>query len=386
MSGNNLELAVDRYRNTIRGNVQAVQMFDSIAPLLVSMLPASRLGDYHLLVSEGMYSLIYSIEAINKWILYGRTKYQDVLHPSSLAGSTSAATLHYLRLFLTVIAKIQIVLEIFAHQFGDRARLNMILLIEVAKAVARAFALRIVNSMASNSSNQDAPPVLLPNGGQYEIDVPASALLGNNNNNNNNNSQNQAGNNPENSQGNQQNQVKKFVGRRSGKVYSFDSSIDKYEASRSRSSNDARSNTSNTAQLSLTDHEQTRQLYLAGETLHIIRPVVYVLLLEESFTNGSKSWGPWIMSLAIDIASQACTSTSTALLGVSDQAKVEIARRRSSFMFYMMRNPVFEIIIQYINENIITTGENAGAFSNIITFIINTLRHYHKIHFYVSSS
>eukprot|EP00485_Elphidium_margaritaceum_P012323 CAMPEP_0202693702 /NCGR_PEP_ID=MMETSP1385-20130828/7746_1 /ASSEMBLY_ACC=CAM_ASM_000861 /TAXON_ID=933848 /ORGANISM="Elphidium margaritaceum" /LENGTH=366 /DNA_ID=CAMNT_0049349419 /DNA_START=1 /DNA_END=1098 /DNA_ORIENTATION=+ len=91
-----------------------------------------------------------------------------------------------------------------------------------------------------------------------------------------------------------------------------------------------------------------------AEILHIIRPVVYVasLLKYAAFGghgNGTTQWYPFIISLLMDIYSQMAHFTTNIL---SERQKVELARRRKYWLFYILRPPFFtEYIESYLKSS-----------------------------------
>lgn len=88
------------------------------------------------------------------------------------------------------------------------------------------------------------------------------------------------------------------------------------------------------------------RLFVTGELLSIMRPLVYVLLIRK---YGIKSWTPWLLSLAMDligtsILSQATNSSSGGgekLYKVSTSEKDEMKRRKLIWALYIMRDPFF---------------------------------------------
>lgn len=50
------------------------------------------------------------------------------------------------------------------------------------------------------------------------------------------------------------------------------------------------------------------RLYLIGEVIHILRPVIYVLFIRKF---GIKSWTPWLVSLAVELTGITLVSHAT---------------------------------------------------------------------------
>ncbi|CDP04276.1 unnamed protein product [Coffea canephora] len=87
-------------------------------------------------------------------------------------------------------------------------------------------------------------------------------------------------------------------------------------------------------------------LFLMGEVMFIVRPLVYVLLIRK---NGTQSWFPWFTSLAIDLIANGVLSYVTALrtirkdplFDLSNQERDELRRRKLMWALYLMRDPFF---------------------------------------------
>lgn len=75
---------------------------------------------------------------------------------------------------------------------------------------------------------------------------------------------------------------------------------------------------------------------LAGELLHIVRPVIYALSLARL---GSRSWRPWLLAMFTDLASLWCSTRAREL---SEGQCEEINRRRGQIVVYLARSPLFE--------------------------------------------
>ncbi|CAI8610507.1 unnamed protein product [Vicia faba] len=87
-------------------------------------------------------------------------------------------------------------------------------------------------------------------------------------------------------------------------------------------------------------------LFLIGEVLFIIRPLIYVLFIRK---YGIRSWTPWFLSLAIDTISNCILSLITTtvagenqkVIHISAPEKDEVKRRKLLFVLYLMRDPFF---------------------------------------------
>ncbi|XP_074564291.1 LOW QUALITY PROTEIN: peroxisome biogenesis protein 16 [Curcuma longa] len=88
------------------------------------------------------------------------------------------------------------------------------------------------------------------------------------------------------------------------------------------------------------------QLFLSGEVLFILRPLIYVLFIRRC---GIQSWKPWLISLAIDLAGMSFLSFATNsqprngdnYYHLSSSEKDEMKRRKLVWALYIMRDPFF---------------------------------------------
>ncbi|ONK79882.1 uncharacterized protein A4U43_C01F11370 [Asparagus officinalis] len=88
------------------------------------------------------------------------------------------------------------------------------------------------------------------------------------------------------------------------------------------------------------------RLFLMGEVLCIVRPLLYVLLIKKF---GTRSWTPWLLSLAVDLTGMSILSHATnpshvgedGFYKVSSAEKDELKRRKLLWALYVMRDPFF---------------------------------------------
>jgi len=74
-----------------------------------------------------------------------------------------------------------------------------------------------------------------------------------------------------------------------------------------------------------------------GEVLWTLRPLLYLAAL---YRYGTRSWTPWLLSLATDALSRRLTLPSRGRLTKSEEA--ETSRRLLLWAFYLLRSPFFE--------------------------------------------
>lgn len=85
-------------------------------------------------------------------------------------------------------------------------------------------------------------------------------------------------------------------------------------------------------------------LFLTGEVMFILRPLIYVLLIRK---YGSRSWFPWVTSLVVELCGNGITSFITTSKNsnkdfqLSDPEKHELKRRKLLWALYLMRDPFF---------------------------------------------
>ncbi|GAB4844414.1 hypothetical protein Ancab_037778 [Ancistrocladus abbreviatus] len=88
-------------------------------------------------------------------------------------------------------------------------------------------------------------------------------------------------------------------------------------------------------------------LFLTGEMLFILRPLIYVLFIRK---YGVRSWIPWLVSLAVDFIGMGALSRATKSqqggkearqILLSPSEKDELKRRKVLWALYLMRDPFF---------------------------------------------
>ncbi|XP_008776683.1 peroxisome biogenesis protein 16 [Phoenix dactylifera] len=87
-------------------------------------------------------------------------------------------------------------------------------------------------------------------------------------------------------------------------------------------------------------------LFVTGEALFILRPLIYVLFIRK---YGIRSWTPWLISLAVDLTGMGVFSYATSqgsrsgdkFYQLSSSEKDELKRRKLIWALYIMRDPFF---------------------------------------------
>ncbi|KAM7260877.1 hypothetical protein ACFE04_026352 [Oxalis oulophora] len=79
-------------------------------------------------------------------------------------------------------------------------------------------------------------------------------------------------------------------------------------------------------------------LFLSGEVLFILRPLIYVLMIRK---YGVRSWIPWLLSLSVDVFGMGFHSIARKQFHLSSSEKDELKRRKLLWALYLMRDPFF---------------------------------------------
>ncbi|KAF9208459.1 Peroxisomal membrane protein pex16 [Haplosporangium sp. Z 27] len=125
-----------------------------------------------------------------------------------------------------------------------------------------------------------------------------------------------------------------------------------------------------------------------GETLFILRPVIYVLAMRK---YGQKSWYPWFLSLAIELVSR--SSIKHYLSGRGGRGgsgtpleKDELKRRLWLLLYYVLRSPFYT---QYTKERLDNFCESASK-KPLISLVGGIVKDYQplweSVYFYTAGS
>ncbi len=117
---------------------------------------------------------------------------------------------------------------------------------------------------------------------------------------------------------------------------------------------------------------------VAGELLHIARPVIYALSLARL---GSRSWRPWLLAMFTDLASLWCSTRAAEL---PESQCEDINRRRGQLVVYLARSPLFESFRPAIQVLIYKLSQwpLIGSVAGGLEYLVSL----QKWHFYTSDS
>lgn len=142
---------------------------------------------------------------------------------------------------------------------------------------------------------------------------------------------------------------------------------------------------------------------MAGEVVHILRPLVYSYSCNLS---GERSWRPWLSSLGMDAVGYACTSRAgggkvALLLPIGNDPRysevpvlpfldgnqvAELKRRKMQWFLYLMRSPAFELLAEPVSRSAAGVFEGVPLLGNLAGYALNMLLYIQRHHFYTSAS
>ncbi|KAK7083727.1 Peroxisomal membrane protein pex16 [Halocaridina rubra] len=119
--------------------------------------------------------------------------------------------------------------------------------------------------------------------------------------------------------------------------------------------------------------------YITAEALHILRPLSH---LSTMYLFGEQSWAPWLLSLGMDITSLKLYNEST----ITNAEKVELARRRVSILYYLVRTPAFHAVThKRIKYFLTAVGNKVPLAGSICQPLLEYIPEWQKIYAYTWS-
>jgi len=115
---------------------------------------------------------------------------------------------------------------------------------------------------------------------------------------------------------------------------------------------------------------------LAGEILHLIRPLVYLLA---ALRFGRNSWKPFLMSLGVDLLSRRASGS-----GRTAEEKQEASKRLWALLLYLLRPPFCNKVLIRVLHAI--CGKVMPCLPQIPNAIVGILESYSNSYFYISGT
>lgn len=121
---------------------------------------------------------------------------------------------------------------------------------------------------------------------------------------------------------------------------------------------------------------------LTGEAVYIAKPLIHLLAM---YYFGEKKWKPWIISLAMDLASLQMLKPTKKTL--SKRQKMELTKRQISLLLYLLRSPFYE---KHTRENLlkslIVTSDHIPLVGIILRPLAEYIPRWQDIYFYMWST
>lgn len=315
---------MEAYKRWVRRNKEYVHSLESLANGLTWLLP-ERFSESEI-VPEAVTSILGIVTAVNEHIIETTPTTQSQMHTRPLEPSSFPYSL-----FLTLMKDVETLVEVVAqHFYGDDNKWNFIAVTEATKVLARLALLR-------NSGYK-----MLLHGGETANDE---------------NSTNDA--NQQDMRGRllQQGQNGHFTpqGRALSAMSRFGENarmlsdptwfrrVEHHQRAVMDLPETEIKRPTHTLSSFLSEKGISGSLFLIGEVMFILRPLVYVLLIRK---YGVKSWLPWFVSLSADIIGMSSSMMSSTCqkdrqVPLSDSEKDELRRRKLLLALYLMRDPCF---------------------------------------------
>ncbi|EGC36969.1 hypothetical protein DICPUDRAFT_77414 [Dictyostelium purpureum] len=344
---------------------------------LITFLPG-RYGDSELF-TEGIYSGMNIFQS-----------YLDYLSSNIMMSNNHAKTSegHYLPppyylstlKWITTIRNLELFLEIFATKKSSTGKKIVIFLIEFIKAILRVHLLHKTNgNMLVHHSfyvpSKDVAEIFKRNRKPNHTKHSAfSVSNSNNNSNNNNNSEFRTG------------KRKTLSDQIMEQKRLEKQELDERNVLDQQQREDQQLEESTLIRLLPPSPPKDYNTKVVGELLYIFRPVIYWFLY---CIFGKRSWKPWIVSFSLEFLSKSFSEYGlyTHKIPLTNLEQKELARRRTFFLFYLIRSPFYE---KFIGDGFVLKLFNLfkkiPIFKTLVDILFNYLSVYRTRYFYTSAS
>ncbi|TMW63002.1 hypothetical protein Poli38472_005620 [Pythium oligandrum] len=131
---------------------------------------------------------------------------------------------------------------------------------------------------------------------------------------------------------------------------------------------------------------------LAGEILHVFRPLVYAVLRQRRDEN---SWLPALVALAIEVSGLVLSSTSLensklvtpTTLPQNKKAQEELSARKMQLLLYLLRDPAYVNLTKPVATTVCGVTDYVPVLGKVFRLVsIGLMDYYARFHFYTSAS
>mmetsp|Transcript_9772 Transcript_9772/g.19186 ORF Transcript_9772/g.19186 Transcript_9772/m.19186 type:complete len:415 (-) Transcript_9772:252-1496(-) len=402
-----------QYKEMVRAHPEQVKRMEEIGRLVTMLVPTTRFGKYSEVFQESTYAGLSLVSLYHSRIIHQVRQTEQ-----------GSALVRVIKIVLTLLGQTEIVIEMLTRILrGDGARQRIVLLIEWIKAIGR-----LILFMLSKRAS------VLVNGGQLQP-LPAGSTKGSVNN----ASITEITDGVEESSSQKEEDADaastksttpedkveatpitapQWAGRRSGKAIPLSTALASFDnVHESPLVTSVGSSSSKTLVMSEAGPED-QALRTAGEILHIIRPVIYIMQVYR-LKDAKSTWRPWALSLILELLSLRCSMVATPgavqtkenvppaeilskafnklISGSSGSSKAsetdikiiddEMRRRRTLLAFYFMRSPLFErVTLPAVRRFAGSLSHLPGIGNNIEKMLVEMIMYYHRNHFHISGS
>lgn len=367
---------IDAYKAWVVANGDGVKRIEDVIRTLSFLVP-SRFEDAEL-VSEGIYA------ATNLLGLYNDSILAEARGVADEGGGPAQSVLRAAQWGLTALANADVVAEMLSYRvLGKNGKWNVIAGVEVIRALLKVFVLLRGKDSRLLGGGAAQPPEVPPEQGDgADANGDEAAAL----------EEMQDGEGEDAAEGaGGEAPMRLWRGKRSGVRIPLPPDFPVTMSSRSHDS-------------------EERRLRLAGELLHIARPVVYAL--SRRWTSRG-SWIPIILSGITDYASFRLSQKADSFrapapdaplknvgnrllkvllwfmnppAGLSAAEAAEMSRRKQQWAFYLLRSPLFETIVKRSADGVVSATSWIPLLGLLLGYARDMMVYYQKHHFYVAAA
>ncbi|XP_060218730.1 peroxisome biogenesis protein 16 isoform X1 [Lycium barbarum] len=314
---------MEAYKRWVRRNRDYVRQLSSLASGMTWLLPerfaASEIGP------EAVSSILGMVTTVNEHII-------DTA-PTSAHTSSAETSFLPLSLCLTLLRDLETLIEVVAEQlYGEDKKWNLIALTEAAKVCVRLAVFRgkgyKMLLQGGETENLEDSDDLSPQESMGQLRKPI---------------QNQ-GLGPNHLQGRAMSALSSFG--QNARTVSEPTWLRRVQQQQAILEPPAKVIRNPSLSTFLSEKGIRGGLFVTGEAMFVLRPLIYVLLVRK---YGTRSWFPWFISLSVDLIGNSILSVITTSqdsgkdqhFQFSKSEKDELKRRKLLWVLYLMRDPFF---------------------------------------------